>query len=89
MLFNLPLDEHVLIKLIYRSTLARSCQFKRKNYFIWLSREYFVVRSSMCDQFDIGLYDELENLSTEKMSKRKSVEDVKDVNTGKITRFFF
>ena len=30
MLFNLPLDGHILIKLIYRSTLARSCQFKRK-----------------------------------------------------------
>ena len=44
---------------------------------------------ALANQFDIGLYDELENLSTEKMSKRKSVEDVKDVNTGKITRFFF
>ena len=90
MLFNLPLNGHILIKLIYRSTLARSCQFKRKNDFSWLSQEYFVIRSSTCEPFGHKLMtDELENfLSTEKMSKRKPMEDLKDVKTGKITRFF-
>ena len=82
MLFNLPLDGHILIKLIYRSTLARSCQFKRKNDFIWLSQEYF-------EPFGHKLMtDELENFLSTEMSKRKPMEDLKDVKTGKITIFF-